>query len=356
MLVAHYEDELFCTMDYTREQLQLYRRQRFLCTCCQQPLILKIGRKNIPHFAHQATGCELFFSERESAVHLLGKAQLYEFFQRHQQVVIEPYIQTLKQRPDLLVAQKYAIEFQCSTISAEQVATRTAGYLQANFIPLWLLNARHTQLGWHIVKFTAFEQQFFQASQAYPYLLAFHPQHNQFFYYQYAIQLSATVFLVYTQPLSALQQTFPFPIPQPIQQQQYEQTISVQQKMRQRYLQQRLRFSKKGVQDRILQLAYYQFGGILQLPAHIGLYLPNSFAFALHPVEWQLLYSCWYQEFQYCIVDYEEHFVTWAQLAPLTTEQRAVLYHYVMLLQAQLCEEQLFSYIYDEIVAKYSHN
>ncbi|WP_323645481.1 competence protein CoiA family protein [Lysinibacillus xylanilyticus] len=66
MLMAYDEQQqIFLPYEYSREVLQRYRLQmKFYCPQCQQPVQLKIGQYNIPHFAHIATNsCVQLFAD-----------------------------------------------------------------------------------------------------------------------------------------------------------------------------------------------------------------------------------------------------------------------------------------------------
>lgn len=355
MLTAQQQDGTqICTLHYSREQLRTRRTEQFYCRDCQAAVTLKIGRKNIPHFAHKSVHCHQFSSERESPTHLAGKAALYSFFQQHcHDVQLEMYIQQIAQRPDVLIDQTYAIEFQCSTIPLSFIEQRTDGYISANYIPIWILHAKHTALGWNILSLTQFEQYFFQDAHTYPYLLLFQPEQQVFYYYTSCIQVSKTKFLCYVQQIPLQAQTFPFYTPAAIPLAIYLETIDTQRQHRERYLEHSRRFNTQGVHHRILRLAYDHFGGVAYTPFYIGVYIPNAFCFNMHPFDWQLLFVVWRKLHRHAHYD---EFQQWAQLAMFTPIQYQVLEQYEQILQtpnlASLSYEQLFTYIHCEIVAQ----
>ncbi|WP_428417290.1 competence protein CoiA [Phocicoccus schoeneichii] len=128
----------------------------YFCPSCKEKVFLKQGTKNMPHFSHYKNSECQSFSEGETEEHIRGKYFLYHFLKPHvESIEMEPYIKTLKQRPDLLITknkQKIAIEFQCSSISVKDVLKRSKGYKKADIIVLWIigspliLNTRLTQL------------------------------------------------------------------------------------------------------------------------------------------------------------------------------------------------------------------
>lgn len=129
---------------------------RYFCPSCKEEVFLKQGIKNVPHFSHYKNSDCQSFSEGETEEHIKGKYFLYHFLKPHvESIEMEPYIKTLKQRPDLLITknkQKIAIEFQCSSISVKDVLKRSKGYKKASILVLWIigsplsLNTRLTQL------------------------------------------------------------------------------------------------------------------------------------------------------------------------------------------------------------------
>lgn len=126
-----------------RELEELRKKERFLCPICGEEVILKLGTKHIWHFAHKRKLHCLNELEGETEYHLGGKKLLYEWLcNQHYKVLLEPYLKEIKQRPDLLVTtptDTYVIEFQCANISPQLFLKRTETYVNANFMPLWIL-------------------------------------------------------------------------------------------------------------------------------------------------------------------------------------------------------------------------
>ncbi|MCK8627713.1 hypothetical protein LNP15_05565 [Fructobacillus sp. M131] len=91
-------------------------------------MVLRHGQQNVAHFAHQVqVGCHSF-TEGETIDHLLGKMALYRYFAKDYQVVVEPVLSQISQRPDLLVKRPpgtdLAIEYQWLT-NWQKTSTRT---------------------------------------------------------------------------------------------------------------------------------------------------------------------------------------------------------------------------------------
>ena len=104
MLVALTENQEIFQLTPSITETTLYELRQtttFYCPQCKESLQLKIGRIKIPHFAHvKNSQCESLFSDGESLTHLLGKQQLFTFFQQYGNVQLEPYLQQLHQRPN----------------------------------------------------------------------------------------------------------------------------------------------------------------------------------------------------------------------------------------------------------------
>jgi competence protein CoiA len=189
---------LYSIHDWTKDSLvQLRNREAFQCPSCKEPVLLRIGDQRIPHFAHvQSTHCQSF-SEPESGYHLSGKLQLYNWLAAQSLFpVLEPYLKTVKQRPDLYVAttsSKTAIEFQCSTIDVKQFKERTEGYLFTNLQPLWILGGKRLKrLDKDQFHLSAFDWMFVRLIHKKPSLLFYCSESKKFLFLQHILPLSST--------------------------------------------------------------------------------------------------------------------------------------------------------------------
>jgi competence protein CoiA len=126
-----------------RRLIRLKQQERFFCPACKARVHMKIGEKKTWHFAHVAEADCIVAVEAESTYHLKGKKLLYNWLKMQQvSVFLEPYLTTLKQRPDILLhtASRYtAIEFQCSTIHSDLFTKRTKTFEKARISPIWIL-------------------------------------------------------------------------------------------------------------------------------------------------------------------------------------------------------------------------
>lgn len=130
---------------------ECHKYECYYCPDCSELVKLKIGKSKIKHFAHQKKCQNSSFSEGETQEHLLGKFYLYQLLSEQGYFVeLEPYINAIQQRPDLLCynekGEKVAIEFQCSPISVDCLKKRTKGYLSVNCPVIWIVGSRNSQL------------------------------------------------------------------------------------------------------------------------------------------------------------------------------------------------------------------
>lgn len=142
--------ERYCLLYPERKEklMKIRGETSFYCPQCHSEVIVKIGNIKIPHFSHKSnTICAS--SEPESERHLQGKIDLYNWLRNQQlPVEMEKFLPKIKQRPDLYVqknGKKYAIEFQCSSISIEEIEKRTKGYSTIDIVPIWLIGGEPYQ-------------------------------------------------------------------------------------------------------------------------------------------------------------------------------------------------------------------
>lgn len=143
------QGEWFSLMNYHNQEQLRERRQieSFYCPECKEQVILKMGKKKIPHFAHKKGAACSESYERESEYHLKGKMLLYEWLQsKGVDPIVEPYFKVIAQRPDIGFIHEgiqYAIEYQCSVIPEELFLKRSKNYQKANIIPIWIMAAKN---------------------------------------------------------------------------------------------------------------------------------------------------------------------------------------------------------------------
>lgn len=127
-----------------RELKKKLLEKKFYCPQCHEPLIIKYGTKKRMHFAHKVSGCLL--GRNETEVHLLAKEKLFTYFhQKNIRVEIEYVINSINQRPDLffrISTISYAIEFQHSTISNDDIRERIENYKKNDIMQIWLIDTK----------------------------------------------------------------------------------------------------------------------------------------------------------------------------------------------------------------------
>lgn len=349
---------------------QLKETNPFFCPQCKEPLLLKIGTIKIPHFAHlKNNACDSFFSEGESAAHLLGKQQLYSLFTRLQlPTVVEPYLPQIQQRPDLLVTkddEQYAIEFQCSKIAGPLFQNRTNGYQAVNINPVWLLhtpNAHFKTVGITKISINHTNAQFIQTYKKQHYLLTYDVQREMFYYVSNLIPIQGLQYFGVIQELPLTQQNFPFFIPKVMSKQTFQMIFTKVLMIRNTTLRSRLFLSKKGVNDSFLRAIYEMQCTIFKLPHFIGIPVECSVPLPVPNVEWQLLLfyflQCHELTPQSMHLKSIPYFLKWAKLDEGKQMVQAVD-NYLELLKklaienvhSDILEERLINLLYDELVA-----
>ncbi|HSU53066.1 MAG TPA: competence protein CoiA family protein [Candidatus Dormibacteraeota bacterium] len=113
-----------------------------MCSVCHDPVILKLGRNKVEHFAHEnPVACK--FAKGESDEHRQCKLEIYRNLATHAHVsdlALEKAVGNV--RPDLsfeLNGFRIAIEVQISSLSVETILKRTIEYGRENIYVLWLL-------------------------------------------------------------------------------------------------------------------------------------------------------------------------------------------------------------------------
>ncbi|RDW18274.1 hypothetical protein CWR48_11870 [Oceanobacillus arenosus] len=129
----------------SRAELRKLKEQQlnFYCPICKGQVVMKVGSKVIPHFAHRSINDCPASEGGEGKYHEQGKLLLYKWLKSQMlHVELEVYLPEINQRPDLLLTinnRRIAIEYQCSKIPIEQVKKRNDGYKEIGIIPIWIL-------------------------------------------------------------------------------------------------------------------------------------------------------------------------------------------------------------------------
>ncbi|TQR17578.1 competence protein CoiA [Psychrobacillus soli] len=293
------QGEIIVSANYSREFLNnLKQKSTFQCLQCNEEVILRSGPIKIPHFAHrQKSACIHSFSEGESEDHLNGKLQLHAFFLQHNSIPqLEPFIGTIKQRPDILVNNKYsqvAIEYQCSQILPTTIESRNIGYKQQQIDPLWILRTPSIsefppqEIG--TMQLSAFRQQFFLETPTNgKMIITYCPQTKLFHYISNPVHIQSNKYIVKIKKLPMEKQSWPFAVVKRISQKEYEMYLRIYRKQRFKHISNLYFYNRKGVQNQFLQVCYRWSLSPKEIPFFIGIPTPNAESFHVHAVEWQI--------------------------------------------------------------------
>lgn len=114
---------------------------QYFCPVCNTPVILKTGSIKVSHFSHHhILLCNRYLYKRESILHLKLKHDLYLQMNKHYDVAMEYYLESIEQIPDVLIEKDLAVEIQLSRISPELILSRTEGYYKLGMRVMWLLD------------------------------------------------------------------------------------------------------------------------------------------------------------------------------------------------------------------------
>ncbi|WP_096189380.1 competence protein CoiA [Evansella halocellulosilytica] len=147
MFVALHQKEKLIHMlhkNWTREELrELEKIDSFRCPNCHEKVTLKLGMKQIWHFAHKVDSlCLLNERSGESEEHKKAKEVLGGWL-KHEGCMseIEKYFPTSKQRADVfsVIAQRrIAFELQRSSLTSQLMIKRSANYERMHVEPIWI--------------------------------------------------------------------------------------------------------------------------------------------------------------------------------------------------------------------------
>ncbi|WP_238323722.1 competence protein CoiA [Planococcus donghaensis] len=284
--------QLFClTGQYSRKELlEIRLQEQFFCPTCHAPLLLKVGKVNIPHFAHKTLSNCQHFSEPESSLHLHGKLLLYQFFnQLNFKAELEKYLSKVRQRADVLVDERYAIEFQCSPIPVSQLLQRSKGYQQLSISPIWLKGLKEPCLeGIGLLHLKVHEVAMMQYAGQLPYILLFCPPDNRFYYYSNLFYVSSSRWVGKTKSLSATKQIFPFARPKPLSKEEFNLVMGIFYQAKKQYVRSQL-YAGNRVGNLYCRLCYELCLDATNPPNLFGVPLVGADCFKQPAVLWQLL-------------------------------------------------------------------
>ncbi|TYR79502.1 competence protein CoiA [Priestia megaterium] len=214
MLVAKtkYNELLSLAHRFSYEELKEWQKNiSFYCPSCHQPVQLKVGIKRSSHFAHFKQTC-IVQHEGETDYHLDGKKKLFQWFYTHLPTRLEYYLPEIMQRPDLTVQtaeEKYAIEFQCASLSTDLLVKRSHNYKQLNYVPLWIMGAKRLKrLSAYMFQLSQQEWQYTHMYNGVPMLHYFSPSTNQLLKLEHLIPFSPQIVFAHLTVLSPKIHTF----------------------------------------------------------------------------------------------------------------------------------------------------
>lgn len=291
MLTAKLSNEkVISLVDYERGELEAMRaRELFLCRSCSERVILKLGTKRIFHFAHEkGKACSEDY-DRESEYHMTGKIHLYDWLKEQGLAPeLECYFSEIKQRADiafLFQNKRYAVEFQCSTISEDLFKKRTAGYRKISVIPIWILGGKNIQrTGPQKTSLSSFHYLFLrERSDSHCYLPTYCPQAKKFILLEGITPISVrNAYCSYL--FSSLDQ---FPIDQLLQP---NKPFLIEWKMWRKEMTRfktQLLANTTTIHDPFMFELYSQSLNPYFIPPYVGIPLRNNFAMETAPFVWQ---------------------------------------------------------------------
>jgi competence protein CoiA len=272
------------------EWRRLRKDNKFFCPICGQEVVMKIGEKRIPHFAHmKVSNCSIIL-ERESPIHLLGKKRMYDWF-HHQRlpVQLEPYLPFIRQRPDLLVQwerDRYAIEFQCSKIEQQLFIERTKSYQKNRISPIWIAGAAHlTKISPERFRMSEFQWLFVHSLGQDPKIIYFCPETSRFHILSNLFPISPKELFASHSFINMYDVTFPELISYSITNWKFPIKCWLQQKKKKRW---QLSFYPQKQTKLLLQRLYLQRISPSCFPAEAGIPVKSMYWLETSPVIWQL--------------------------------------------------------------------
>lgn len=253
------------------------------CPQCGQPVIVKAGEINTPHFAHLSISSCNSFSEPESPRHLSGKLDLFNWISNTADAKLEARLPDGAQRPDILSGQ-IAIEFQCSAISADLFQKRTTRYLARGMTPFWIYGGIPVERKGRFIKLTPFQRLFLRYHhQLGIYLICYCPNVKLVTIYGRIVPLTPT--LCAAEQMSVLLRDLPFP-PSIVLPDVFTFQLQSFFDEKRKWIERSLYY--RNARSHPFFKAVYESGQNPHLlPEQIGLPVRSGAAIRNHPVEWQ---------------------------------------------------------------------
>lgn len=301
ILTACLEDGqlIMLTPELKRSELRKWRESRsFYCPQCKKCVQMKVGDIVVPHFAHPKNStCIASFSEGESPQHLSGKRLLYQLLEaRTKDVILEPVLKEISQRPDLLVSTneiQIPIEFQCSTIPISLLQKRTEGFQQIGMDPIWVLHTpeklKNIPQGVSLLQISKFQEWFIKSSPPEgEVLLTLNPQTKTFHYFSNLLYIAGRRYIGIHHVLPVRFQTFPFARPRIPTDEEISAYLKLYHSIRKEALRRRILLNRRGINDPFLKSCYEMRILPSELPYWIGVPTNGNRAFREADYDWQM--------------------------------------------------------------------
>lgn len=113
------------------------KQEKYFCSRCQKPVKLIFTDSRV-YFRH-VNRIDNDINER--TIHRQGKQLLLDNLAQFnlQSLTMEQYLPEIQQRPDILVNQTLAVEYQCAKINVKTLSERVVGYQSIGMKSLWIL-------------------------------------------------------------------------------------------------------------------------------------------------------------------------------------------------------------------------
>lgn len=132
--------------------------QTYYCCSCNQRVKL-IWTKSSQYFRHIS---QVNNQKNETQIHKAGKQLIASALDSFDigRVESEVYLPKIQQRPDILINQKVAIEYQCAKINVTTLEQRVLGYRRLGMANLWILGGGYLSPKLHRehLKFVSFNR------------------------------------------------------------------------------------------------------------------------------------------------------------------------------------------------------
>lgn len=113
----------------------------YRCSQCLKPVKL-ISKAKRQFFRHKNLKHN---SVHERLIHQQGKQIIAQVLHDHFQVPVEleVFLADIQQRPDILINQKWAVEYQCAKIDVQELTKRVVGYNNKKMANFWILGGNY---------------------------------------------------------------------------------------------------------------------------------------------------------------------------------------------------------------------